>query len=68
MLNTPTLWGGGRACEDIAKGKEVLNCYGPHVAHIPSRDERQKALRHQYFFTCRCDACARCRGFPQLNA
>ncbi|XP_022086446.1 SET and MYND domain-containing protein 4-like [Acanthaster planci] len=45
-----------RATRDIQPGEEILHCYGPHAKHM-SRDERQKALQEQYFFTCTCHAC-----------
>ncbi|GFG35904.1 hypothetical protein Cfor_05261 [Coptotermes formosanus] len=46
-----------RACKDISKGEEVFNCYGPHFRHMGSQ-ERQEALRSQYFFICTCRPCS----------
>lgn len=46
-----------KASKPIAKGKEVNNCYGPHYLRM-SLLERQKALKDQYFFNCKCPACA----------
>lgn len=46
-----------RACKDISKGEEVFNCYGPHFRHM-GLQERQEALRSQYFFTCTCRPCS----------
>jgi hypothetical protein len=47
-----------RATSDIGIGKEIFNCYGPHVGH-QTTDERRAALRKQYFFDCTCVACQR---------
>ncbi|EDO35173.1 predicted protein [Nematostella vectensis] len=45
-----------RATHNIAPGSGITHCYGPHVNHMP-REERQKLLYKQYFFTCQCSAC-----------
>jgi hypothetical protein len=45
-----------RASEEIRKGEQVFNCYGPHYARMPT-SERQRLLQSQYFFLCKCDAC-----------
>lgn len=44
------------ATEDIPKGGEVFNCYGPHY-RLMSYQERQDSLRLQYNFTCKCSKC-----------
>lgn len=45
-----------RAIEDIKPGDQVSNCYGPHYCR-QTREERQEALKQQYFFTCKCAPC-----------
>lgn len=45
-----------RATHNIAKGSEISHCYGPHVSRM-GREDRQKLLYKQYFFTCQCTAC-----------
>ncbi|XP_017890867.1 SET and MYND domain-containing protein 4-like [Ceratina calcarata] len=45
-----------RASRDIAHGKEIFNCYGPHYRYLATED-RQKHLKSQYSFTCKCHAC-----------
>ncbi|XP_075417329.1 protein-lysine N-methyltransferase SMYD4 [Tenrec ecaudatus] len=45
-----------RASQQIAKGQEVLHCYGPHKSRMGVA-ERQQKLRSQYFFECTCPAC-----------
>ncbi|KAK1137915.1 hypothetical protein K0M31_002409 [Melipona bicolor] len=45
-----------RASKDIAKDEEILNCYGPHYRYMTTED-RQKILKSQYCFTCKCTAC-----------
>ena len=37
--------------------EQVLGCYGPQRGHAP-RAARQRSLREQYYFECRCTACA----------
>eukprot|EP00727_Mastigamoeba_balamuthi_P013879 m51a1_g9113 hypothetical protein (422) ;mRNA; f:118224-121014 len=46
-----------RSAVDVAEGQELFGCYGPHCGHMPRR-QRQRALRSQYFFDCRCPACS----------
>ena len=43
------------ACR-VRAGEELFFCYGPSVQNS-SRQDRQQALRQQYFFDCRCTAC-----------
>ncbi|KAK8380743.1 hypothetical protein O3P69_007991 [Scylla paramamosain] len=45
-----------RTTEDIKPGDQVSNCYGPHYCR-QTREERQEALKQQYFFTCKCEPC-----------
>ena len=45
-----------RAAQRIAKGQEILHCYGPHESRMGVA-ERQQRLSSQYFFDCRCGAC-----------
>ncbi|XP_059004152.1 SET and MYND domain-containing protein 4 [Mustela lutreola] len=45
-----------RASEKIAKGQEILHCYGPHHSRMAVA-ERQQKLRAQYFFDCSCPVC-----------
>lgn len=45
-----------RATHNISKGSEISHCYGPHVSRM-GREDRQKLLYQQYFFTCQCTAC-----------
>ncbi|CAL4240925.1 unnamed protein product [Meganyctiphanes norvegica] len=42
--------------KDIKTGDQIYNCYGPHF-NRQTREERQKALKMQYFFTCKCLPC-----------
>jgi len=46
-----------RCIRGVAKGQEVTNCYGPHYRRHEYQD-RQKMLKDQYSFVCRCEACA----------
>nr|BAT46567.1 SET and MYND domain containing 4 [Tokudaia muenninki] len=45
-----------RAAQRIAKGQEILHCYGPHESRMGVA-ERQQRLSSQYFFDCSCPAC-----------
>ncbi|KAK9298502.1 hypothetical protein QLX08_008182 [Tetragonisca angustula] len=45
-----------RASKDIAKDEEIFNCYGPNYRYMTTED-RQKILKSQYCFTCKCTAC-----------
>ncbi|XP_015277334.1 PREDICTED: SET and MYND domain-containing protein 4 [Gekko japonicus] len=45
-----------RALQPIAKGQEILHCYGPHKCRMGAA-ERHKELLAQYFFSCQCQAC-----------
>ncbi|KAL8198918.1 UNVERIFIED_CONTAM: hypothetical protein K2H54_029567 [Gekko kuhli] len=47
-----------RALQPIAKGQEILHCYGPHKCRVGAA-ERHKELLAQYFFSCQCQACLR---------
>ncbi|XP_027717813.1 SET and MYND domain-containing protein 4 isoform X2 [Vombatus ursinus] len=40
----------------IARGQEILHCYGPHECRMDVATRQQK-LRSQYFFDCCCQAC-----------
>ncbi|XP_074119963.1 SET and MYND domain-containing protein 4 isoform X2 [Sminthopsis crassicaudata] len=40
----------------IARGQEILHCYGPHEGRMDVATRQQK-LRSQYFFDCHCQAC-----------
>ncbi|PAA75820.1 hypothetical protein BOX15_Mlig031502g1, partial [Macrostomum lignano] len=45
-----------RTLTDLAAGKQVYNCYGPHyLRHEWS--ERRQSLAEQYFFECQCPHC-----------
>ncbi|XP_068601042.1 SET and MYND domain-containing protein 4 [Brachionichthys hirsutus] len=46
-----------RAANVIPPGQEILHCYGPHSRRMATQ-ERQCLLLEQYFFLCRCEACA----------
>ncbi|XP_031622222.1 SET and MYND domain-containing protein 4-like [Contarinia nasturtii] len=41
---------------NIAKGAEILNCYGPNFK-LFSKLERQALLKQQYSFDCKCEKC-----------
>ncbi|XP_053596110.1 SET and MYND domain-containing protein 4 [Microplitis demolitor] len=45
-----------KAIKDVLTGEEVFNCYGPHFRRMPF-DERQKSLKDQYRFDCKCKPC-----------
>ncbi|XP_043820383.1 SET and MYND domain-containing protein 4 isoform X2 [Dromiciops gliroides] len=45
-----------RASRLIARGQEILHCYGPHECRMDVATRKQK-LRSQYFFDCCCQAC-----------
>nr|XP_034349203.1 SET and MYND domain-containing protein 4 isoform X2 [Arvicanthis niloticus]XP_034363331.1 SET and MYND domain-containing protein 4 isoform X2 [Arvicanthis niloticus] len=45
-----------RAAQRIAKGQEILHCYGPHESRMGVTERRQR-LSSQYFFDCSCPAC-----------
>ena len=44
------------ATDDIPKGDEIFNCYGPNY-RLMSYQERQDSLRLQYNFICKCSKC-----------
>ena len=46
----------------ICAGEEILDNYGYHYAVMP-REERQRKLQSQYYFSCACVSC-RC---PEPN-
>jgi hypothetical protein len=46
-----------RAVQTIRSGRELTIDYG-YVYYTMPADKRRRALRSQYFFDCRCDACA----------
>nr|XP_060612740.1 SET and MYND domain-containing protein 4 [Anolis sagrei ordinatus] len=46
-----------RASRAIPRGQEILHCYGPHRCRMKPTERRQRLLA-QYFFECRCPACA----------
>ncbi|KAM8999181.1 SET and MYND domain-containing protein 4 isoform X2 [Sarcophilus harrisii] len=48
--------GSVHASQLIARGQEILHCYGPHEGRMDAATRQQK-LRSQYFFDCRCQAC-----------
>ena len=43
---------------DVKKGDEIYNCYGPHYRRM-AFEERQRILRQQYFFNCKCEYCSK---------
>ncbi|XP_044286543.1 SET and MYND domain-containing protein 4 [Varanus komodoensis] len=45
-----------RALQPIARGQEILHCYGPHRRRMGAAERRRRLLA-QYFFECRCPAC-----------
>ncbi|XP_060115521.1 SET and MYND domain-containing protein 4 [Heteronotia binoei] len=45
-----------RALQPVAKGQEILHCYGPHKSRMGAAERRRKLLA-QYFFDCQCQAC-----------
>ncbi|CAG5100453.1 Similar to SMYD4: SET and MYND domain-containing protein 4 (Homo sapiens) [Cotesia congregata] len=45
-----------KAIKDVVSGEEVFNCYGPYFRRMPF-EERQKALKDQYRFDCKCKPC-----------
>ncbi|XP_022916477.1 SET and MYND domain-containing protein 4 [Onthophagus taurus] len=53
-----------RALRPIKKGEELLDNYGYHFA-VNNKNERQRELKRQYFFDCKCEACE--QNWPQFN-
>lgn len=49
---------------DIKTGDQIYNCYGPHF-NRQTREERQQALKMQYFFTCKCVPCTDARDIER---
>ncbi|KAL0280425.1 UNVERIFIED_CONTAM: hypothetical protein PYX00_001719 [Menopon gallinae] len=47
----------GRACKKIKKGEEVYSNYGPNCI-LTDRLSRQKRLKDQYHFECKCPRCS----------
>ncbi|CAG0884288.1 unnamed protein product [Cyprideis torosa] len=45
-----------RSIKPIAKDSEIVDNYGYHYA-VMGKDDRQKGLQYQYFFSCDCVAC-----------
>ncbi|XP_076750657.1 protein-lysine N-methyltransferase SMYD4 [Xylocopa sonorina] len=45
-----------RASRDIFKDEEIFNCYGAHYRQM-TMENRQKMLRSQYHFICKCKPC-----------
>ncbi|CAL7948204.1 unnamed protein product [Xylocopa violacea] len=45
-----------RASRDILKNEEIFNCYGTHYRQMTT-ENRQKMLKSQYHFICKCKAC-----------
>ncbi|XP_065335402.1 SET and MYND domain-containing protein 4-like [Cloeon dipterum] len=45
-----------KAVRDIKAGEEVLNCYGLYFRAMRT-DKRQRHLKDQYMFDCKCQAC-----------
>ncbi|XP_063982204.1 SET and MYND domain-containing protein 4-like [Diachasmimorpha longicaudata] len=45
-----------KSIKDVGIGDEIFNCYGPHFRRM-SVEDRQKALKSQYCFQCKCLSC-----------
>ncbi|XP_015109528.1 SET and MYND domain-containing protein 4 [Diachasma alloeum] len=45
-----------KSMKDVGIGDEIFNCYGPHFRRM-SVEERQRALKSQYCFQCKCLSC-----------
>lgn len=43
--------------ETVGSGQEITHCYGPQRGEMAT-PARKRALKEQYFFDCRCEACA----------
>lgn len=56
-----------RALRSIAKGREILDCYGPQFLS-ESRLTRRELLWKKYRFLCACDACTQNWQFPLSEA
>ncbi|KAL4856762.1 SET and MYND domain-containing protein 4 [Chlorella vulgaris] len=46
-----------RTVEAVPAGQPLLHCYGPQAGEMTT-PQRQRLLRAQYYFTCRCRACS----------
>ena len=53
-----------KLADDIKKGQEIFNCYGPHQRRMDF-EQRQQVLKQQYFFDCKCMYCV--KGAVSLN-
>ena len=53
-----------KLADDVKKGNEIFNCYGPHHRRMDFED-RQRVLKQQYFFDCKCSYCV--KGAVSLN-
>ncbi|XP_078668531.1 protein-lysine N-trimethyltransferase SMYD5-like isoform X1 [Branchiostoma floridae x Branchiostoma belcheri] len=47
-----------RALRDITEGEELFICYLDECERTRSRHSRQKLLRENYLFSCRCEKCS----------
>ncbi|KAI3429305.1 hypothetical protein D9Q98_005400 [Chlorella vulgaris] len=50
-----------RTVEAVPAGQPLLHCYGPQAGEMTT-PQRQRLLRGQYHFTCRCRACSPAPG------
>jgi len=58
-----------KAVRDINAGEEVFNCYGLYYRAMRT-EKRQRHLKDQYMFECKCNACQRSVDFlvcPAIN-
>lgn len=56
------------ALTDIAAGDEILISYLDECSLERSRHSRQKELRENYLFQCRCNKCDREAGEPDVTS
>ncbi|XP_076220583.1 protein-lysine N-methyltransferase SMYD4 isoform X2 [Nomia melanderi] len=52
-----------RTLRFIGKGKEILDCYGPHFLS-EKRLQRREHLERKYHFLCECEACMENWQYP----
>ncbi|KAK7604157.1 hypothetical protein V9T40_004430 [Parthenolecanium corni] len=45
-----------RAGQQIKKGEEIFNCYGPHYRRRET-EQRKEILKNQFYFDCKCKQC-----------